>query len=121
MRGESDLFEDKMDYTIRRNLTIIKWIGIMTIVVSCAVTLFMVLSHSECTSSPTFEAPVNLNQTSCVYIKQFYLRDHLYASVCNQAGHSFLDIRVFINRTATIRGITMEMKQWFTLKKNCKE
>lgn len=103
--------------TLLCQLTLIKWIGIVIIATTCAVPVFCLLSYTDC-SLPVNNVRVkpDLNQTACVYVKQFYLHDHVYATVCNQAGHVFLDIRKFANGTATIRGMDLNLLQWLTLK-----
>ena len=45
-------------------------------------------------------------------MKQFDLKDHIILSVCNEDGEIILDIRMFINQTATIRGIPLNLRQW---------
>ena len=105
------------DTNLRCHLTIIKWIGVVILATICAVPPLVILSHSDC-SLPVSDNGVrpNLNKTECVYVKQFYLQESLYATVCNQNGYIFVDIRQFVNRSATIVGVDLSLLQWLTLK-----
>lgn len=102
---------------IRCHLTIIKWIGVLILATTCTVPILVILLQQDC-SLPVSDAGVkpNLNKTECVYVKQFYLQDRLYATVCNQDGYVFVDIRHFVNGTATIIGVDLSLLQWLTLK-----
>ena len=58
---------------------------------------------------------MDVNQTACSYLKQFDIEDNVILSVCNTDGQILVDIRVFLNDTATIRGIPLNLKQWKVL------
>lgn len=105
------------DKNLKCHFTIIKWIGVLILATICAVPGFVILSHSV-SSLPVSDNDVrsNLNKTTCVYAKQFYLQESLYATVCNQNGYVFVDIRQFVNRSATIIGVDLSLLQWLTLK-----
>lgn len=51
------------------------------------------------------------------HLKQFDLKDHVMLSVCNRDGEIILDIRLFINQMATIRGIPLDLRQWNALQR----
>lgn len=112
--AEELAFKDK---NIRCHFTIIKWIGVLVLITTCAVPGVVILSQRDC-SLPVSDGGVkpNLNKTECLYVKQFYLQESLYATVCNQAGYVFLDIRKFVNGTATIIGVDLSLLQWLSLK-----
>lgn len=99
------------------HLTIIKWIGVVMLATTCAVPGFVLLSGQVCLPLKTQDTlDPELNQTACIYAKQFYLRDNLYATVCNQRGYVITDIRKFINDSATIIGVSLNEQQWAALK-----
>jgi hypothetical protein len=103
---------------MRCHLTIIKWIGILILATTCTIPGFVILTHTEC-SFPASDDPgmkPDLNRTACVFVKQFYLQDRLYATVCNQNGYVFVDLRQFINGSATIIGVDLAQIQWLSLK-----
>ena len=58
---------------------------------------------------------MDVNQTVCSYLKQFDIEDNVILSVCNTDGHIVVDIRVFLNDTANIRGIPLNLNQWKVL------
>ena len=49
------------------------------------------------------------------YLKQFDLKDNVILSVCNRDGEIMLDIRLFLNQTATIHVIPLNLRQWNVL------
>ncbi len=58
----------------------------------------------------------NMNLSVCTYVKQFNLLHQTYATVCNSNGHIIVDVRLFLNHTATSKGIGLNLRQWLTLK-----
>ena len=60
---------------------------------------------------------VESNQTACSYLKQFDLNDNVILSVCHRDGEISVDIHLFLNQTATIRGILLNLRQWNTLQR----
>ena len=62
-----------------------------------------------------YEVKVEANQTACSYLKQFDLQDSVMLSVCHRDGELGIDIRLFLNKTATIRGIPLNLIQWNNL------
>ena len=55
---------------------------------------------------------VQANQTVCSYLKQFDLKGNVILSVCHRDEEVSVDIRLFLNKTATIRGIPLNLIQW---------
>lgn len=103
----------------RRSIRAVKWIGAVGIILITLSSPIFVLASMKWTQDPLldYEVKVKANQTACIYLKQFDLTDNVIISVCNRGGVIVLDIRLFINHTATIRGIPLNLKQWTTLKR----
>jgi len=92
-------------------------VGVVILATFCADPEFIILSHWDCALlTGDHGVKPDLNKTACVYVKQFYLQQQLYATVCNQDGYVFVDIRQFVNGTATIIGADLSLLQWLTLK-----
>lgn len=110
-------FEDEIPKNIKCHLNIIKWVGVLLILSSCTVPGIVLISTTHCPKSPIdYEVKPDLNQTACVYVKQYHLRHNTYATVCNLNGYVFVDLRRYLNGTATAIGIQLELSQWITLK-----
>ena len=112
-----DSFGEELPKNIKCHLTIIKWIGVILILSTCALPGVVLIGVSHC---PPEVEPVamrpNLNQSACVYVKQYYLRGNTYATVCNMNGQIVMDIRRFINGSTTLIGIQLNLNQWLSLK-----
>ena len=102
-----------------------KWICLAIITSLCIVPVIVVVvdqttNHACFIKRINDQADVNqspdVNRSVCVYVKQFKVQQNLYATVCNQDGHIFVDIRKFVNNSATIIGVHINMHQWLTLK-----
>ena len=103
--------------SVKCHLNIIKWIGVLLILSTSAVPGFVILGMSGCPKPPLdYEVKPDLNQTACVYVKQYPVRFNTYATVCNRDGHVFVDLRRFVNGSATLLGIQLELTQWNSLK-----
>lgn len=99
------------------HLTIIKWIGVLILATTCAIPGFVLLTEQNRLPLENQHSPnQDLNQTACVYVEKFYLRGNQYMTVCNQQGYVETDIRKFINGSATIIGVNLNLQQWNTLK-----
>ena len=95
----------------------IKRIGVIVMVLICAVPGIVMVSVSVTNRPPNNDInPINLNHTACVYVKQYHLQGNVYGTLCNQNGLIFLDVRRFLNETASPIGIQLELHQWITLK-----
>ena len=112
-----DSFGEEIPRNIKCHLTIIKWIGVILILSTCALPGVVLISVSHCPPEvkPVAMTP-NLNQSACVYVKQYSLRSNTFATVCNIDGQVFMDIRRFVNGSATQIGIQLSMTQWLSLK-----
>ena len=60
---------------------------------------------------------VKANQTACSHLKQFDLSNNMILSVCHRDREISVDIRLFLNQTATIRGIPLNLRQWNVLQR----
>ena len=67
----------------------------------------------EWSNNYPFDYVMEVNQTACSYLKQFDLKDNVIFLVCNRDGEIML--RLFLNQTATIRGIPLNVRQWDVL------
>ena len=102
---------------LKNHLMRIKWIGLLLILLSTSVIPGIYFVHPTFTTQDF--SPENSfinNQTACVYIKKYHLQYDTYVHVCNLEGFIFLDIRKFINETATAMGIQLNLQQWQLLK-----
>ena len=64
-----------------------------------------------------YEVKVQANQTACSYLKQFDLKGNVILLVCHRDEEVSVDIRLFLNKTATIRGIPLNFIQWNLLQR----
>ncbi len=103
--------------TAKRYIAIAKWIGASVIIV-VALSGIILSSLAAAREHPMdYEVKIDdENRTACVFVKRYDLRDGIYLTVCNLGGEVIIDIRRFLNGTATIRGIPLNLKQWLTLK-----
>ena len=101
------------------------------IVVVCMITITVVVDVSLWVSQPSSSVndesvidtnktiPVSedsdTNQTLCVYLKQFRLSENKKVSVCAIDDAVRVDIRIFYNNQASIRGIWLDVSEWRTL------
>ena len=96
-----------------------KWLGIIGIIlITLCLPVYVLASMEWSNSDPLdYEVKVEANQTSCSYLKQFDLQDNVMLSVCHRDGELSIDIRLFLNKTATIRGIPLNLMQWNVLQR----
>ena len=99
------------------------------IVLVCMITIIVVVDVSLWVSQPSSSVndesdanktiPVSedsdTNQTLCVYLKQFSLSENKKVSVCAIEDAVRVDIRIFYNNQASIRGIWLDVSEWRTL------
>lgn len=101
---------------MKRHIRAIKWIA-MTFMVAVGVSIPGIVLVSVSSHSQTLvDQAEKLNHTACLYAKQYHLNENVYITVCNMNGDVLLDIRQFLNNTATIKGIQLNLRQWLTLK-----
>ena len=108
---------------IHQHLNIVKLVGVIFILLSTCIIPPLVLVNTVCrerrarNSEISQPAPsADINQTACVFVKQFSLGVNTYITICNLQSEIIVDIRRFINGTSTIIGITIDLQQWLTLK-----
>ena len=100
---------------VKCHINIMKWTGVIGIILVSLSTPLCILASMEWSNNYPFDYVMEVNQTACSYLKQFYLKDNVILSVCNRDGEIMLDIRLFLNQTATIRGIPLNLRQWNVL------
>ena len=101
------------------HIKIVKWLGVMGIIlVTLCVPVYILASMEWSNNNPMdYEVKVQANQTACSYLKQFDLKDIVILSVYHRDGELSIDIRLFLNETATIRGILLNLMQWNVLQR----
>ena len=88
------------------------------IIVLLSTPLFVLASMNWSNHHPVdYEVKVDVNETVCSYLKQSDLKNHVLLSLCNRDGEIILDIRMFMNQTAIICGIPLNIRQWNALKR----
>ena len=97
---------------VKRHIKIIKSTGVIDIISASLSSPLYILASMEWSNNYPFDNVMEVNQTACSYLKQFVLKDNVILSVCNRDGEIMLDIRLFLNQTATIRGIPLNLRQW---------
>ena len=104
---------------IKCHIKIVKWLGIIGIILITLCLPVRVLASMDWSNSDPldYEVKVEANQTACSYLKQFDLQDSVMLSVCHRDGEISIDIRLFLNKTATIRGILLNLMQWNNLQR----
>ena len=100
---------------VKNHIKIMKWTGVIGIILVSLSTPLYILASMEWSNNYPFDYDMEVNQTACSYLKQFDLKDNVILSVCNRDGEIMLDIRLFLNQTATIRGIPLNLRQWNVL------
>ena len=100
---------------VKCHIKIMKWTGVIGIILVSLSTPLYILASMEWLNNYLFDYVMEVNQTACSYLKQFDLKDNVILSVCNRDGEIMLDIRIFLNQTATIRGIPLNLRQWNVL------
>ena len=100
---------------VKCHIKIMEWTGVIGIILVSLSTLLYILVSMEWSNNYPFDYVMEVNQNACSYLKQFDLKDNVILSVCNRDGEIMLDIRLFLNQTATIRGIPLNLRQWNVL------
>ena len=89
----------------------------LTLVILC-IAVYILASMDWSNNDPMdYEVKVEANQTACSYQKQFDLKDNVALSVCHRDEEISLDIRLFLNQTATIHGIPLKPRKWNVLQR----
>ena len=100
---------------VKCHIKIMKWTGVIGIILVFLSTPLYILGSMEWSNNYPFDYVMEVNQTACSYLKQFDLKDNVILSMCNRDGEIMLNIRLFLNQTATIRGIPLNLRQWNVL------
>ena len=104
---------------LKCHIKIVKWLGVISSILITLCAPVCILANMEWSNNDPFDFEVNVqaNQTACSYLKQFDLKDNVILSVCHRDAEISLDIRLFLNKTATIRGIPLNLIQWNVLQR----
>ena len=102
---------------LKCHIKIIKLTCVIGIILVSLSTPLYILASMEWSNNYPLDYVMEVNQTACSYLKQFDLKDNVILSVCNRDGEIMLDIRLFLNQTATIRGIPLNLRQWNALQR----
>ena len=82
-----DSFGEEPPRKIKCHSTIIKRIGVLLVLITCVLSGVVLIDVSHCRSKVKHvDAKPNMNQTACVYIKQYSLRDSTFAKLCHMDG-----------------------------------
>ena len=100
---------------VKCHIKIMKWTVVIGIILVSLSTPLYILASMEGSNYYPFDYVMEVNQTACSHLKQFDLKDNVILSVCNRDGEIMLNIRLFLNQTATIRGILLNLRQWNVL------
>ena len=96
---------------VKCHIKIMKWTGVIGIILVSLSTPLYILASMEWSNNYPFDYVMEVNQAACSYLKHLDLKDNVILSVCNRDGEIMLDIRLFLNQTATIRGIPLNLRQ----------
>jgi len=105
---------------LSRHLKIIKFGGILFLLLVSTLIPGLIILNDEKGQEinvSDFKVVHQDNETACVFIKQYDIYLDTFVTVCNRYGVVVLDIRRFINDTATIIGIQLSERQWLRLKR----
>ena len=100
---------------VKCHIKIMTWAGVIGIMLVSPSTWLYILASMEWSNNYPFDYVMEVNQTACSYLKQFDLKDNVILLVCNRDGEIMLYISLFLNQTATIRGIPLNLRQWNVL------
>ena len=107
---------------IKNHLTGIQWVAItfiLTVFVALPgiVLISVQSSHQREQLIETIDVTnERANNTACVNVKRYHLSENIFSTVCNVDGYIVVYLRKFINGTATIKGIQLNLQQWQSLK-----
>ena len=76
---------------VKCHIKIIKWTGVIGIILVSLSTLLYILASMEWSNNYPFDYVMEVNQTACLYLKQFDLEDNVILSVCNRDEEIMLD------------------------------
>ena len=102
---------------LKCHIKIIIWTSVIGIILVFLSTPLYILASMELSNNYPLDYVMEVNPNACSYLKQFDLKDNVILSVCNREGEIMIDIRLFLNQTATIRGIPLNLRQWNVLQR----
>ncbi len=80
-----------------------------------AIMMTGMLLNSECPVTDGYITELT-NHSACSDTKVYHLDYNTFVTVCLLGGDIILDVRRFVNDTASIKGIGLNLRQWLTLK-----
>ena len=104
-----------MDENIRVHFNVIRLVGVLLMLYGTTVTIIMCVRRDHVTldcKSETDLEPI-IDQTLCQDLKTFPLGQRVFATVCRYQKRVRVDLRRFMNGTATI---PLSNRQWKRLK-----
>ena len=63
----------------------------------------------------SFAVSQKRNETLCAFLRLFVLSDKKNVTICSYENHTRVDIREFVNDRATIKGIWLNLSEWYKL------
>ncbi len=100
----------------KRRVAAVKWIGvscILVITIAIPTTIWIRrLSTDRGDRLIDYVTEYDTNATACDYSERYYIGETTYLTVCELNGYVILDIRKFINDSASIAGIPLSVNQW---------
>lgn len=106
---------------VKRHIAAIKWIGVSFILAITLATPILMLAGILTMDRGEQHLDYDINQmknsTSCNYSNTYDIGERVYLTVCSLNGEVLMDIRRFVNYTATIAGIPLNLDQWTSLKR----
>ena len=102
---------------LKCHIKINKWISVIWLILVTLCALVFVIATMEWSNNYHMdcEVKVEVNHTACFYLKHFDLKGNVILSVCHRDKEISLDMRLFLNQVATIRGILLNLRQWNVL------
>ena len=91
---------------------------VIIIMLACIMGLggYVIVLSRNCGSDRDIEPLLRIESKSC--LAGTYLGNGVFTHVCNVDGRNVMDLRLFINESATIKGITLTMSQFMKLYDN---
>ncbi len=104
----------------KRRVAAVKWIGVscMLVITIAIPTVIWIRRFDICGRGIDYVTVYDSNATAaaCDYSERYDLGETMYLTLCDLKGYVILDIRKFINNSATISGVPLNWDQWISLK-----
>ena len=71
---------------LKCHIKIIKWTGVICIILVFISTPLYIFASMEWLTNYPLDYVMEVNQTACLYLKQFDLKDNVILTVCNRDG-----------------------------------